>query len=444
MSIINENGITFKLVEFCNENKTFARNFIALFTDKKDFVSIVFTGNTTTGYGKPDITITFADNFIYYIEVKTKKHTNFQENQVSKKSGYEKLIKNNKQKTTESLGYLLDNNHDKSLCLTDNVVSWQTVFELVEDFNNQSLAKDIKQNVDGIILNEKLFGPDEEVFSNPYQLAIFNDTFLARDNYERVKNNWIFNTFLIPALQELNCSEVYIQPYNESNPHISYVSFKKDNNEYHIMYNGVNVWKNYCADNNLIGSYYLNSFTFYRPWILGVRTSINIQSLQKETKKSIQLWLYDLENNIQTGKCSNFEKGEEYEAIGYLGEKASLWGNPYVFANCIEFLRQGNEIYDDIVVPALHKIPEIKLKDISFDIDGYRYIVVSRNKIKITFNIFQVYTSKTKEWKDYFSFIFYRPWIVGVHKAKAKEELIEFTMQSIELWLIDLEEEELI
>ena len=145
--------------------------------------------------------------------------------------------------------------------------------------------------------------------------------------------------------------------------------------------------------------------------------------------------------NIQTGKCKSYEKNEDYESIGYLGEKASFWGNPFVFANCIDFLRQGNEIYDDIVIPALEKISEIKIQKKKQTIDEYRYIEISFNKIVITFNIFQTYTSKTKEWKDYFSFIFYRPWIVGVHKANSKKELIEFTMQSIELWLMDLQEE---
>lgn len=237
MPVINENGMTYKLVEFCNENKTFAKNFIALFTDRKDFLSIDFTGNTDTGYGKPDITVIFSDNFKYYIEVKTRVHTGFQENQISKRSGYEKLIKDNKQKASESLGYLLDNNHDKRKCLTKKIVSWQTVLNLVEDFNNQGFAKDIKQNVDGIILNEKLFGPDEEMFSNPYQLAIFNNMFLARDNYERVNNNWVFTNFLIPALEKLGCSKIKCLPYNEGSPHISYVSFKNNKKLYHVTYN---------------------------------------------------------------------------------------------------------------------------------------------------------------------------------------------------------------
>lgn len=166
-----------------------------------------------------------------------------------------------------------------------------------------------------------------------------------------------------------------------------------------------------------------------------------MSSLQNQTEKSVKLWLYDLENNIQTGKCKSFEKDEDYESIGYLGEKASFWGNPFVFANCIDFLRQGNEIYDDIVIPALETMPALKIQRKKQTIDEYRYIVISFNKIDITFNIFQTYTSKTKEWKDYFSFIFYRPWIVGVYKAKSKKELIEFTRQSIELWLIDLQEE---
>ena len=48
------------------------KNFVSLFTNRADILDIEFTGDTETGYGKPDITIKFANNFYYYIEVKTR------------------------------------------------------------------------------------------------------------------------------------------------------------------------------------------------------------------------------------------------------------------------------------------------------------------------------------------------------------------------------------
>ncbi len=441
MVIIDENGMSSKLVEFCKENKTFRKNFISLFTDRTDILDIDFTGNTETGYGKPDITITFANNFYFYIEVKTRISTGFQENQINSKYGYSRLIKENNQVLESSLGYLLDNNHDTTQCLTRNIVLWQNILELVEDFNNTALVKDIKQNVDGIVCNEKLFGPDEELFSNPYQLSVFNDFVVERNAGEHAANNWIFNNFLVPALISLGYSDAECLPWNEDGYYSSYVRFKRKKQEIHITYNSTMIWNNNCSDANWIGSYYFNSFTFYRPWILGVRTSTNEKQLQDFTAKAIVLWLYDLDQNFINKECNSFDDAEEdFYSVGYLGTKAELYGNPLVFANCIEFLHNGEEIYDEIVIPALKILSDVKIKNRNY-FDDYRYIEIEYKNTIIKFNIFQFWSSKTQSWTDYHAFTFYRPWIVGVHKSKTKDELRDYTRQSLLLWFKDLMDE---
>ena len=196
MAIIDENGMSQKLINFCNENKTFKKIFLSLFTNKTNIKSIEFTGYNETGEGKPDITITFDDDSIFYIEVKTRWNTGFQENQVNNDGGYAKLIKMANQELEVSLGYLLDNFHETTECLTSKIVKWQTIYELVKDFNNLALANDILQNVDGIE-EGKVFGDDEEIYSNPFILASCDLNELAGS--EKAKN-WILETFVMPAL----------------------------------------------------------------------------------------------------------------------------------------------------------------------------------------------------------------------------------------------------
>jgi len=438
--MLDENEISKRLVEFCNENITFKKNFVALFTDRqtldKDEISkIEFTGNTQTDYGEPDITINFSSGFKYYIEVKTRKSTIFQENQTTSKTGYAALIKANKQKLDESLGYLLDNEHDTNDCLKNCIIIyWQKVLELVNDFKNRALAKDIAQNVEGITSEEKLFGPDEELFGNPYQLAIFNDTVLKLQKNERITNNWIFNTFLVPALKNVIDKDAYLLPDSdeETGQKTLYAIFKKDNKEFWMNYNLT--WISEPDDK----VYERFSFTFYRPWIMGVRTATKEVQLKEMTKNALKLWLFDYENNIKKEKYVQTKIEENSKP--YFGEKSEIYGNPFLFSNLVDWLQDGEEIYDAIVIPALKKLPNvtIKKKNVRVKENDYRYIQIKYNEIDIKFNLFNFWNSKIDKYIDYHSFVFYRPWIVGVHKAKNKVEMIEYTKQSFEIWFEDL------
>ncbi len=67
--MLDENEMSRRLVEFCSENETFKKNFVALFADRAGASKVEFTGSAETGFGKPDITITFDDGFCYFIEV---------------------------------------------------------------------------------------------------------------------------------------------------------------------------------------------------------------------------------------------------------------------------------------------------------------------------------------------------------------------------------------
>ncbi len=451
MAIIDENGMSFRLVEFCKENRTFKKSFVSLFTDKTDVKDIEFTGNKDTGCGMPDITISFFSGFVYYIEVKTRCGTGFQENQVSEKSGYAKLIKDKKQKLEDSLGYLLDNNHDHSECLAKNtIVRWQEIFNLVKDFNNQALVKDIIQSVDGIQTDEKFFGNDEEFFANPYQLALFNDNVIERKKNERSGSNVVFD-FLVPALKELGYSDAKPCYSNDGDYFFYYVDFKYVDSkgkgkQFQLRLNYFEVWEE-SYKGEYLGKYLWNAFTFYRPWIIGVRKDGETQ-LIKQAAKAVKLWLIDYERNIANGKVKSYQN--EKDSLAEFREKAELYGNPFVCSNAAYYLRDCTEIYDAFLIPALNSLKKIsgvnikiKNKNARVDIDGweYRYIEILYNDVNLKFNICNFWNSKTDSYVENHSFIFYRPWIVGVHKAKSPKEMIEYTKQAFELWLDDLKED---
>lgn len=184
---ILENGMTMKIVEYCNKNRFFKKEFIALFTDKaSEGACIEFTGNDYTEYGRPDITITFKNGSAFYIEVKTKNATGFTENQVNN-GGYIKLIEARKQELTESFAYLLNNGHSLEGAIEGvKVVYWNTVYELVNDCCNDYLCKEIENNVENAVLP----GP---VKLNSYEVYIMNNPKLMKECFNLTTK--MFNFF---------------------------------------------------------------------------------------------------------------------------------------------------------------------------------------------------------------------------------------------------------
>lgn len=227
-----EDVITQKLVDFCNESSIFQKEFLSLFCNipKKNVQNIGYTGNIDTGYGKPDITITFEDNSVYYIEVKTKSHTEFQKNQ-QKDGGYAELIKSKNQNIQDSFGYLLDKNHITIECITDvPVVRWNEVAEIIKDMGNTPLLIDIQQNVEGFV--------EELICFNLWEIYILcktKEVYAAQQLF--LKMNKIIETIDSDIINELSnygfsasdYSDLCIGKYiRKSNDYVIYYGLKPE------------------------------------------------------------------------------------------------------------------------------------------------------------------------------------------------------------------------
>ena len=435
---LDENQVTQKLVDFCNENSTFMKCFISLFTEKENVKRIEFTGENETGNGKPDITITFKDDSIYLIEVKTRVSTEFSENQVTSKSGYAKIIKEHKQKLSESMGYLLDPQHDTEKCIKDTkIIKWNDVFNLIRDFNNQSLAYDISNGVDDIDIGGGVMGSDNELFDNPYLLAMYGDVILKKEPNTKA-NFWIYSDYLIPALEE--CTKDIRQ---FSHGGLAYTGCVYGKEALHITL--------FSTYSNTSGKWYgYFSFTFYRPWIVGIRTATNNAQMVEMTKRAVKLWLFDYEKNVKNADTHLDLDFDGNYSKSYFESYTELYGNPYLFAQTIDYLKDGKDIYDDIVIPALKSFEYITIKkrnDLRYDNNDEserRYIHIQYNDIDIWFNIYEFRSSKTDDFVTNHSFIFYRPWIMGIRLTDDKKQIIEYTRQALELWFEDLKADEYI
>ena len=172
-----------------------------------------------------------------------------------------------------------------------------------------------------------------------------------------------------------------------------------------------------------------------------MRTATKESQLKELTKKALWLWMFDCEKNVIGKKSALFE--DDFNGKPWFGEKAGLYGNPYVFANYIDCLDEGKEIYDDIVVPAIKKIPKLTIVSANFiDAESQRrYICIDYYGVGIKFNVHDFWSLKSDKGADCHSFIFYRPWIVGARRAKTKDEMIECARQSFEIWLEDLRQD---
>ena len=433
MAIIDENGMSQKLINFCNENKTFKKIFLSLFTNKTNIKSIEFTGYNETGEGKPDITITFDDDSIFYIEVKTRWNTEFQENQVNNDSGYAKLIKMANQELEVSLGYLLDNFHETTECLTSKIVKWQTIYELVKDFNNLALANDILQNVDGIE-EGKVFGDDEEIYSNPFIIASCDLNELAGS--EKAKN-WILETFVMPALEKYGCTNIKKFGYGKSDDwgaNFTFIQFEFNGYKINMDFNGIWVF-------NLGKNFKYYSFTFYRPWIVGVRTAKSLQEMQDSTFNAVSLWLNELPSILQQPPLDDYKQPSDEEK--FFGPRSYIYSNPYYvcyLSDQIDNKLFCKQLYTSIILPALKQVPNIKLLNKGlFEINNHIYIHFIINNQEIKLNLTHYKNLTTKKDYNFNSLIFYRPWIIGCHYAKSPTEMINYAVKAIELWLKDNE-----
>lgn len=169
---IHENGISMKLCEMCKRNKQFKKSFLKLFNLEDDIDYIEFTGNIDTGgFGKPDITIHLGNGNYFYIEVKTKWNTGFQENQIKNSlidtSGYIGLLnyKGQRKVIEKSYAFLVDKYHPG--CLNETIkigakynipiVTWNKVRDICKSIHDETskseiewFKEDLENNVDGL------------------------------------------------------------------------------------------------------------------------------------------------------------------------------------------------------------------------------------------------------------------------------------------------------
>ncbi|MCI6259406.1 MAG: PD-(D/E)XK nuclease family protein [Spirochaetia bacterium] len=154
--------------------------------------------------------------------------------------------------------------------------------------NDKEAQKNCIDNDDYEFSNERVFGPDVEIFSNPWLLS--NTGYLItnkKPNKKKLSNYWIFENIVLPAAKKIKTlSNVKIEEYyREVFIQATYknVTINFDLSDY---YNNKN--------NN---TYSYNSFTFYRPWIIGCRYAKDENEMINYTKNAIELWLKDIESD---------------------------------------------------------------------------------------------------------------------------------------------------
>lgn len=153
------------------------------------------------------------------------------------------------------------------------------------DAQTKDLPKD--ENDEDFDYSELAFGEDREVFSNPYLLA--NANYLISSKKPKAKkltrNGCIYESIIIPAMEKASgITEIELSEYYRNVT----VGFKYKGREMYVDLNGF-----YDAQTDKTYDYH--SFTFYRPWIIGVRYAASEQEMIEYTEKAIELWLKDVD-----------------------------------------------------------------------------------------------------------------------------------------------------
>lgn len=135
--------------------------------------------------------------------------------------------------------------------------------------------------------SELAFGADGEVFSNPYLLA--NANYLISTKKPNAKklprSGWIYESIIMPAMEKVSgITKIGLSEYYRDVT----VAFKYKDREMSVDLNGF-----YDAQTDKMYDYH--SFTFYRPWIIGVRYATSEKEMIEYTQKAIELWLKDVD-----------------------------------------------------------------------------------------------------------------------------------------------------
>lgn len=394
------------------------------------------------GFGRMDILIENSQCF-FIIENKVHNPT---EPQVTQTTTYFDLLKNKKKDGKQIyICYLINEGHptkDFEKVVEEHkeiskIKSWNVLindlYKTSESYEKRLIESFVlysKDEIDNFSIDldgkEKIFGDDSSLYSNPYLLSSL-DKFLFASESEQ----WIFNTFVLPAFERIKqVTNISIYDWDGW----KYVVFNFEGKEY---------WVNLTSYGNPKKEKYFrhNSFTYYRPWIVGCNKATTEEQMITYTKNAILLWLHD---EIAQYNPEEFENTSNE----VFGDDKDLFSNPFLLANVNYLITQkkpkkktldpGNWLYEKIIIPACKQITELNKPEIS---EYYREVSIKAEYkgYTIDFDLNGFYETKTNSMHDYHTFTFYRPWIVGVRYATNIDKMIDYTEKSIRMWLSEVD-----
>lgn len=392
------------------------------------------------GVGRMDILIENPQCF-FIIENKVHSPTETQDTQTTT---YFDLLNNKKKEGKQTfICYLINKGHpiedfEKAVKKNENskIVFWNDLindlYKTSESYEKRLIESFVlysKDEIDNFSIDldgkEKIFGDDSTFYSNPYLLSTL-DKFLFASESEQ----WIFNTFVVPAFESIeHVTNVHI----DDDDGWKYVVFTFEGKEYWV--NLTSFWNPVEKD-----WFYHNSFTYYRPWIVGCNEATTEKQMMTCTKNAILLWLHD---EIAQYNPEKFDDTSNE----VFGDDKDLFSNPLLLANVNYLITQkkpkkktldpGNWLYEEIIIPACKRITELKNPKIR---EYYREVSIKAEYkgCTIDFDLNGFYETKTNSMHDYHTFTFYRPWIVGVRYATNIVKMIDYTERAIRMWLSEV------
>lgn len=155
--------------------------------------------------------------------------------------------------------------------------------------NDNDAQNSCIENDEWVFNEKRVFGGDTEFFSNPWLLS--NTGYFVtnkKPKKRKLTDDWILKNIILPAaknvskLQNIEIEEYYKEIFIQATYNDNLINFDLCN--YY---------------NNTTGKTYTNnSFTFYRPWIIGCRYANSPEEMIVYTQKAIELWLRDVELDL--------------------------------------------------------------------------------------------------------------------------------------------------
>lgn len=398
-------------------------------------------------FGRMDILI---ENHNYFLIIENKVH-NPTEAQKTQTTSYFRLMENKEKEGKKTfICYLINNGHptkefNSAVKKHSNakIDYWNDLVTYLYKTADSSEKKNIeffilysRDEIDNFEVDidskEKVFEFEADLLANPFLLSAIDNNFYDSDLDTR-----ILETLVIPALKSIeNINNVHIDKDT-----FDYVVFNYYKEEY---------WLNLTMFYNpqFQEWSYKNSFTFYRPWIIGCHEATSEEQMIKYTKDAIIMWLNDCSAQSEIIREEDLENFEQKEKC--FGQDVEIFSDPWLLAN-VGFLFTNKKpkkqklqdegwLYNNIIIPAA-KLTKV-LKNIKISEDSRDVSIEANYKgIELYFDLNAFYDSKTETTHDYHTFTFYRPWIIGCRYSKDEKEMINYTKKAIELWLKQIDKE---